>query len=252
MSVGDWQPGWIGDAARPLYAALHAAPGAEVGVLMLPPLLHEQPRSRRVLVEVASRLAEAGLPCLRFDYYGTGESGGAGDEHDFASIHADLDVALAALQAQAAVARVVVLAWRASILPACAWADAHPEVAALAGWEPVVDGAAWVAGLEAADRDERRERYTAGEAQQVDAYLMGFPTSPRWRGDFSAARLQAPKRAPLWVLARAEGGADAQRHFALPADAPRFDDGIGIENAMFLSRKLFGVVDDFAHAARAA
>ena len=131
--------------------------------------------------------------------------------------------------------------------------DTQRDGVALAGWEPVVAGAAWVAGLEAADRDERRERYAAAEAQQTDTYLMGFPTSPRWRADFSAARLQAPTRVPLWVLARAEGGdAGVQRRFALPADAPRFDDGIGIENAMFLSRKLFGVVDDFALAARTA
>ena len=80
MSVDAWQPLWIGDAPRQLYAALHAAAAARVGVLMAPPLLHEQPRSRRVLVEVASRLAALGLACLRFDYFGTGDSAGDGEQ----------------------------------------------------------------------------------------------------------------------------------------------------------------------------
>lgn len=250
MSVGNWQPLWIGDASRPLYAALHPAPDARVGVVMAPPLLHEQPRSRRVLVEIASRLAETGLACLRFDYFGTGDSSGGGEQHDFAAMHSDLDAAVQALR-DSGVRRVGVLAWRGSALPAWRWAGQRDDLAALAVWEPVVDGAAWLAQLEATDRAEREARYGHADRNEDDLHLMGFPTSRRWREDVAAARLDTSPRAPVWTLTRAASGAAitaAAQRFELPADAPRFDDGVGIENAMFLSRKLYGVVDELGRA----
>jgi hypothetical protein len=251
MSVGAWQPLWIGDASRQLYAALHPAPGARVGIVMAPPLLHEQPRSRRVLVEIASRLAESGLACLRFDYFGTGDSAGTGEQHDFAAIHADLDAAARALRDATGVAHIVLLAWRGAVLPAWSWAATRQDLGALAAWEPVVDGAAWLAQLEATDCAERRNRYGDVQDDPHDTNLMGFPTSRNWRANIAASRIAKPVPAPFWTIARANvvGAVPrAQHRFELPPDAPRFDDGVGIETAMFLSRKLFGVVDELGRA----
>ena len=253
MSVGPWQPLWIGSAPHRLYGALHGASGASTAVLMAPPLLHEQPRSRRVLVEVASRIAEGGLPCLRFDYLGTGDSDGAGNQHDFAQVAHDLDAACSALAEATSAKRIVVLAWRAAALPACAWARDGGRVAAVAAWEPIVDGNAWLAALESTDRAERRQRY--GDSALVDdGYLVGFEVSPRWRIDVAGARLERQPAVPLWSFERngAMTGTRSDQRFTLPADAPRFDDGVGIENAMFLSRSLFAVVDDFVQHARVA
>lgn len=252
MSVGAWQPLWLGETPRVLYAALHPVPNARIGVIMAAPLLHEQPRSRRVLVEVASRFAELGLPCLRFDYFGTGDSGGAGEQHDFSAVHADLDAAAGALREQAGVARVAVLAWRAAALPVSSWVAAHGGVAAFVLWEPVVDGAAWLAQLEANDRIERLNRYGVAQDDPQDTHLMGFPTSPKWRADIASARLsrQSAIHGAVWTIARDDAGATvgAQRDFTLPLDAPRLDDGTGIETNVFLSRKLFGVVDELGLA----
>ncbi|HEV7490902.1 MAG TPA: hypothetical protein VGO25_08860 [Rhodanobacteraceae bacterium] len=250
MSVGFWQPLWLGTPTRQCYAALHPAAGARVGVVMAPPLLHEQPRSRRVLVEVASRLNERGLPCLRFDYFGTGDSGGEGERHDFDAVHSDLDLAVRALRDTSGVDAVVLMAWRGAALPAWSWPDARRNINALALWEPVLDGSTWLAALEAVDRTERQARYPNLDTVQ-DSHLMGFPTAARWRADMAAARIAspAPAPAPAWMIARNESDdIVVQRRFSLPDDAPRFDDGIGIERAMFLSRKLYGVVDEIAQA----
>lgn len=248
-----WRPLWIGPAQRQLYAAVHAAalPAARVGVLMAPPLLHEMPRSRRVLVDVANRLAALGIACLRFDYFGTGDSSATGEQHDFAEMRRDLDAALEALRAQTGVARVAVLAWRASALVASDWAGSRTDLAALALWEPVVDGATWLAALDAADRAERLARYDELHDDVGDTHLMGFPVSPRWRNGIASAKLGGvPESAELWWLRREPevASAPAQRVFELPPDAPRFDGGVGVESVAFLSRRLQALVDEFGRA----
>lgn len=252
MSVGAWRPLWLGDAPRQLYAAVHPAPNARVGVVMAPPLLHEQPRSRRVLVEIASRFAELGVACLRFDYFGTGDSAGRGEQHEFAAVHADLDAAANALREDCGVAHVALLAWRGAALPAWSWVGARKAVAALALWEPVADGAAWLAELAATDSAERLNRYGVVQDDPRDTHLMGFPTSSAWRTDVAGARLGPSlfPHAAVWTIERAGAGAavESQRRFELPSDAPRLDDGTGIETNVFLSRKLFGVVDELGHA----
>src|SRR3546814_2862474 len=75
MSIGHWEPFWIGEPERQRYAALHRAssPDARVGVVMVPPLFYEQPRGRRFTTEAASALAGLGMPTLRFDFFGEGD-----------------------------------------------------------------------------------------------------------------------------------------------------------------------------------
>ncbi len=251
MSVGNWNPFWVGKTGQQRYAALHPVAGARVGIVMAPPLLHEQPRTRRVLVEVASRLAERGVPVLRFDYFGTGDSDGSGNEHDFASMYADFDLAVDAMREKSGAAAIVLMAWRGAALSAWHWPNAGRAVTALALWEPIRDGAAWLAALESVDRKERVERYPiVADRKDDDGYLMGFETAPRWRKDVGSTRIEgAAPNARVWTIAREESNdGSAQRRFTLPSDAPRFDDGIGIERAMFLSRKLYGVVDEFGDA----
>jgi len=253
MSVGAWQPLWIGASPRRLYGALHGAPASSHAVLMAPPLLHEQPRSRRMLVEVASRIADAGLPCLRFDYYGTGDSDGSGDEHDFAQVARDLDAACATLVEATGATRIVVFAWRAALLPVSAWSSVDGRIAALAAWEPIVDGKAWLAALQATDRAERRRRY--GEAAAPDdGLLLGLDVSPRWCADLASSHVAHESRVPLWSFDRIDvhSGLAVRQRFQLPPDAPRFGDETSVEDTIFHARSLGVVVDEFARLARAA
>ena len=69
--IGVWEPLWLGDPTRQLYASLHrsAVPGARLGgAVRVPPLFHEQPRSRRLLTEMASGLGRdrPAVAALRF------------------------------------------------------------------------------------------------------------------------------------------------------------------------------------------
>ena len=47
------------------------------GVIICPPIGHEQVHAHRSLRHLAHALAEAKFPVLHFDYHGTGDSGGS-------------------------------------------------------------------------------------------------------------------------------------------------------------------------------
>ena len=63
----------------PLYAAYHAPAQAQAGaaVLICPPLFEERKSAYAALRKLALRLAAVGHAVLRFDYRGSGESGGS-------------------------------------------------------------------------------------------------------------------------------------------------------------------------------
>ncbi|MFZ0872599.1 MAG: hypothetical protein WAM90_17940, partial [Rhodanobacter sp.] len=70
-------PLWLGSPGRRLFATWYASPSApRATVVICPPFFHEQFLSSRLFSLVAARLAQAGIACLRVDYYGTGDSEG--------------------------------------------------------------------------------------------------------------------------------------------------------------------------------
>lgn len=246
MSIGDWEPFWLGPASRRLYAALHSASMAsDTGVLLVPPLLHELPRSRRFVAEVANELALLGLPCLRFDFYGTGDSGGSGEELDFGSMCHDLDLAAAALREHADVRRLVVLAWRGSALAVQDWLRQGATADLVVLWEPVADGAAWLRELVASDAAERTQRPPPRRGvprltDPADGQLMGFPVSQRLRSDLARACIASGVRddAPVWLVVRSEAAnlpIDIARILHLPANAPVFNGSAAMDATFFLT-----------------
>ncbi len=74
-----------GGAARPLFGWLHATAACAASdrvVVICPPVGSEYTRSHRSLRHLADRLAAAGMPALRFDYDGVGDSPGTDLEPD--------------------------------------------------------------------------------------------------------------------------------------------------------------------------
>lgn len=229
------------------------------GVLFAPPLLHEQPRSRRFVTEVASGLAALGLPCLRFDFFGTGDSAGASEQLDFDSMSADLSIAARALRQHTGVERISVLAWRGSSLALWHWALGGGDVSRLIFWEPLFDGAQWLAKLEQDDARERcsPDRYPLLHGQGAvagDRQLMGFAVSRKLRRDLSTARLTgngAIGHAPVWAVLRPGEPAPPlrmSRTFALPVDAPEFGSSTRMDATMFVTPRLQQVVDELGRA----
>lgn len=256
MSIGAWEPFWLEAGSRCLYAALHPAqaPQRAVGVMCVPPLLHEQPRSRRFITEVASGLAALGLPCLRFDFEGSGDSSGPGERLDLDSMRADLDLVVSALRSQTGVERVVLLAWRAAALPVWAWLASERRVERVVLWEPVTDGAQWLAELERQDAQERarRPRPRPGvprTADPDDGQLMGFGASPAFRQGLAGVRIDDAGQVPAWAVVHGSAPvAGFDRVIPLPPGTPSLGGAAGMESAFFMSPPLERTVAELGRA----
>jgi alpha-beta hydrolase superfamily lysophospholipase len=259
MSLSEWEPLWIGPASRRLYAALHGAAGTSTGVVVVPPLFHELPRSRRFIAEVAGELAAMGLPTLRFDFHGTGDSSGGGEDIDFASMHHDIDTAVAALRERTGVKHLVLLAWRGGALVLRGWLERGGAADLVVLWEPIVDGGSWLQELVESDAGERAVRPPPRSGvprltDPSDGQLMGFPASQRLRADLANAHVDGGRwrgDVPMWVIARKEATElpmDVARVLALPANAPSFSSGAAMDATFFLTPPVRNVIGELGQA----
>lgn len=138
--------GWLHEAAGP--------PGSgATGVVLCAPQLHEAMWAHRGLRHLADDLAAAGVPVLRFDYYGTGDSAGEGGEPDFVPRAVQNVVAASAqLRALAGVTNVVLCGWRFGATLAVLASEAMTArddngPASLVLMAPIVNGRAYLREL---------------------------------------------------------------------------------------------------------
>lgn len=123
-----------------LHGSAHGAT-AEVGVVLCEPFGYEAICSHRSLVAFAQAAASSGIPVLRFNYRGTGDS----DEMDLEAEQLkawsqDVVAAVAELQRRTGVKRVCLLSFRLGVLIATLAAAQCEAVAALIAVAPVVNG----------------------------------------------------------------------------------------------------------------
>lgn len=146
---------FFGEPQRLLFGVIDGEPATARALLVLcPPLLHEHFLSYRLLALLCRRLADHGVASLRFDYYGSGDSGG--DERDFSLAGAAIDTATAIAQLRNLGSAPLLLAGvRGGAWPALA--NAH-RADRLLLWQPLLAGADWLGDLISADLAERSDR----------------------------------------------------------------------------------------------
>lgn len=179
------------------YPAQTAEPGAE-GVVICSPWGQEYIRAHRACHQLGLRLAKAGVPALRFDYFGTGDS--AGDDADCTLSRCLEDIARAAaeLRALAGVSDVALVGLRLGGTLAALTDTARLRATRLVLWDPVVNGESYLAEL--AVWHQRNlwhylggiEKHTSHDALEV----LGFAISDALRAELAETDLLRAEHKP--------------------------------------------------------
>lgn len=175
-------PIYFGPSTASLFGMYHKPQRrlGDIGVVICPPWGQEYIRSHRACHQLALRLAESGIPTLRFDYLGTGDSDG--DDLDFSVKQgvADIDLAIQELRLRTDVSQIALVGLRLGATLAALATGSRSDIAALVLWDPIIDGPAYLQEL---DDSHRRnllyyfDNVNAPSEQQLTREYLGFTLS---------------------------------------------------------------------------
>lgn len=219
--VGAGRPFYFGPADAGLFGWLHQAdspvpPG--LGLVICNPFGNEAVCSHRTLRHLAEQAAVAGVPTLRFDYAGTGDSIG----HDFdpdrvGAWIASIQVAADTLREKTGVTHVCFLGIRLGAALAALAAETRSDVVALIAVAPVVNGKSYVRELRMLQRASEAKRNVAPAAAAAETIeTAGFSLSAATQAALSGIDLTRRTTPParVLILDRAElpGGERWEQH----------------------------------------
>jgi len=143
-------PFFFGTADHRLFGAYQPSrrqDGRSRGVVLCYPCGHEYVPAHRAFRSLAGLLADAGHDVLRFDYHGTGDSGGDLEESTSPSWREDISMAIDELKDTAGADRVSLCGLRMGAAWAAQVASERADVDRLVAWDPVLDGREYVQAL---------------------------------------------------------------------------------------------------------
>lgn len=178
-----------------------------LAVLLCNPFGQEAVRSKAMYRAFAERLMRVGVHALRFDYHGTGDSPGEGEEQGLKDWVRDTRMAREALLRATDASRLQVFGMGLGATIAAHTAlDLNPVPERLALWQPVTDGAAYIERMKTVHRQELARglgepwpmvrQILRTTEPQAPGCLLGFPVGQRLIDDLAAL-----SELPLRVLA---------------------------------------------------
>ena len=187
-------------------------------MLLCSPFGQEAIRAQRIYRVLAERLAREGCDVLRFDFYGTGDSGGDDEAFDLEGAGLDLQLALDELQRRTGLARATVVGSRlggsAAVLVAGPLAG---QLRRLVMWDPIVAGADYLQLLRLKHVETLEDDFEIHDASwrrtlELDPSsfadeAIGFGISPALRAQVSRLdprQLPVPAEVDLHIVARAQ------------------------------------------------
>lgn len=210
---------YLGEGEDAFFAWEHRASGdgqAALAAVICGPVGHEFTRAHRTLRHLADRLALAGIPALRFDYHGIGDSPGTDlDPGRLERWQRDILAATGHARAMTRAGRVCLIGVRLGATLA-ALASATEPVERMVLWNPCVKGRRYVRELQAVAQSAAQ---AAGDASGT-LESAGFVMSAQTVADICAldlARHRPQVRDRVLVVGRDDLAADESLIAALAA-----------------------------------
>ena len=174
------------------------------GVVLCPPIAQEHVRSHWALRQLAAALCRSGFHCLRFDWFGVGDSAGELRDATIARWTSDLADAVRELRDTAGIERVSLVGLRvgASVI-ALASSELRPSAIVL--WDPIVHGRDYLAGLGELTRrllSDPMRYWNVAPRRPRAGELVGFDFGDRLIGELAGIDLLAGRfpHAPLCLV----------------------------------------------------
>ncbi len=181
-----------------LYQGALATPARDVGVVLCNPFGHEAIRSHRAYRQLALLLAKNRFHTMRFDYRGTGDSSGDGEDATWQQWIEDVGTASDELKDMAGVSKLAWVGLRLGATIAALAAHARRgqrDLDQLVLWDPVVEGRAYLDELYRTHVDFMRSEsplWQAGRGQPTTGESLGFPLGDALRRELELVDLKAP------------------------------------------------------------
>lgn len=151
-------------------------------ILVCPPIGHEYVRSYKAIRKLCGRLSQSGFAVFKFDYAGLGDSYGDGSEADVAEWRNNIRTAAAELCRASGQSEITVVGLRFGAALAAGVRLEGSVVSSLVLWDPIVNGAGYLAELRQLHRvclvDTLRYR-TPQSGRTSDSEILGFRFPPR-------------------------------------------------------------------------
>ena len=141
--IGTRWPGFFGSTERRLYGCSHPPSDGterETAAVLCNPLGLEYAYSHRAYLHLASRLAGQGFHVGRFEYFGTGDSGGDDDDGSLSGWIGDISTAIEETRRSVRRRHVALIGLRLGAALALQAAVKRGDVSQLVLWDPIVNG----------------------------------------------------------------------------------------------------------------
>jgi len=215
--ISNEQPYFFKSGNDSLYGVYYQAQGNQQpkrGVVICQPWGQEYIRTHRALHQMAVRLSDAGIPVLKFDYFGTGDSNG--EDTDFAIDRSVQDIAAAIdqLRQRNSLEDIVLVGLRLGGTLAALAHEKYGSTSRLALWDPIVNGHLYLNEL--ADWHKRNLNYYLGTVDQTPNptthEVLGFAMSETVRNQLDQIDLLtvAWSSKPMLLVERERNDGTAQ------------------------------------------
>ena len=173
------EPGWFGHGDAAFFGWRHHAPAAArrgIAAVICGPIGHEYTRAHRTLRHLADRLAMAGVPAIRFDYHGSGDSPGTDlDPARLARWQENIGEAIRAAKTLGGCERVCLVGVRIGATLAALVAEREP-VDRLVLWNACVKGKRYLRELQAIAQSAAQVATDGDGALESAGFVMSAET----------------------------------------------------------------------------